>query len=63
MEMISAKFIQELHRPIPGFGPTTREAVAGHFRARAGGVGPAAAQRQTLSFYRSSGHAWTLALN
>ena len=62
MEMSSAKLIRELHDPIRSVVQTTREAVAARLRGCASGVAPAAAQRRTQLFYRSSGQAWALTL-
>ncbi len=63
MEMISAKFIEEMHKPMVGSAPTSRQDVAAHFRDCANGVAPEMAQQRTRSFYRSSGHAWSMALS
>jgi hypothetical protein len=63
MEMISARYLQpQQGTRNTGTEASLREIVAAHFRACTNGVTAPTAHERMKRFYRSSGHAWSLAL-
>jgi hypothetical protein len=63
MEMISARYLQPQSDMAPnGSMPWPREQIAAHYIDRARGVDERTAHARMTDFYRSSGHAWALAL-
>jgi hypothetical protein len=63
MEMISALLLKPQSRVTADrYEPSLRQQVAAHFRAKGLGVDARTAHARMTGFYRSSGHAWSLAL-
>jgi hypothetical protein len=63
MEMISARYLQPRQGLHNDANPATlRDTVTAHIRASTRGVGPTTAHERMKRFYRSGGHAWSLAL-